>query len=798
MRDYQYQPLQQGEIRLLRLDPVHSAEQPLSGSIIHHLLTNPTYRPGKDGQPLYLERPQSYEAISYHWGSDPRTPHRLLIDDGGGGGPSLIRLTASLHAVLRRLALPDRQRVLWADAICINQVSSRENKEKGEQIQLMPDIYRVAARVQIYLGPASAADDVPAALDLLGTIADYSEYLDNSQHAAGEVGTLLAQRRGLVLPPPADRRWPALRAFLRRPWFRRAWVIQEFVYATDIVVSCGAHEVDWRTLWLAAKAYVDNRHLIFAGYKPDLVGTRARDAFREAHEGARALHTITDLRMRAWGYMTPAYMVLNLGDGKLSDFDGLTIRKDLNAIRQYEDVARSRLLMDRASGRTFPFGQPDMLELLHRTNNFLATQPVDRLYALLGLAEDTGHLKPVYSDRETLAVVVTRFAASFIAKGRLPDILAAAGIRSETPAAGDPPSWVPHWTKVRYAQEHAVGFNRFSDIPGQTKARRDATPAEAGGEPANSEPKPEEAPEAADKPLPKRLYDAALGTAQEFRLDEAQGTLTVKAIAVDRVLVTLPGRLLLGTRMYAGMAQKLGRVYATGEPVEEALWRTLVANRTFHGLPAPEEYAAQYQNLKRHETARLTRAMILLGIGCLVALPFVTLAIRYVPILAQVAIVTAAVALRKIPIIPGVIFMVLLPVFRWLWVVALVPALVGLTWYIVAKAYPVVFLEMLTQMGVAVTATTGSVPQDCAAYVMSFGVMANRHVLCFTEHRLMGLLPLLTKVGDFVVIIHGCNAPFVVRPTEREDHFRLIGECYVHGVMNGECMVGQPMELTLC
>ncbi|PNY29044.1 Ankyrin and HET domain protein [Tolypocladium capitatum] len=790
--DYQYRPLRQGEIRLLRLDPVRSPEQALSGSIVHHLLTNPTYHPGKDGKPPYLERPQSYEAVSYHWGSDPRTPHRLFINDGAGR--SLIRLTAALHTLLRRLALSDRERVLWADAICINQVSSHANKEKGEQIQLMPDIYRIASRVQIYLGPASPADDVPAALDLLATIADYSEYLDNSQHAAGEVGTALAQRRGLVLPPPGDGRWPALRAFLRRPWFRRVWVIQEFVYATDVVVACGGHDIDWRTLWLAAKAYCDNRHLMFAGYKPDLVGQRTRDAFREAHEGARALQTITDLRMRAWGYMTPAYMILNLGDGKLADFDGLTIRKDFNAIKQYEDMARSRLLKDRASGESFPFGRPDMLDLLHRTNNFLATQPVDRLYGLLGLAEDAGHLEPVYSAEQTLAVVTARFAASFIRKGRLAVVLATAGIRSEAPAAGDPPSWVPHWTKVRYAQEHTIGFNRASDIEEQARAREDAAHTKAGGGPPSGEP----SPEVADEALPKKLYNAALDTAQEFRLDEAQGTLTVTAVAVDRVLVVLPGRLLLGTPMYANMIKKLGQVYPTGEPIEEALWRSLVANRTFHGLPAPEEYAAQYQNLKRCEAELLSRAAIRLGIGCLVALPLVTLAIRYIHILAQVAIVAVAVAMNKVPVVPGVVFIVLLPVFRWLWTIALAPVLVGLTWYLASKVYAHAFLDMVAQMGVTAAATTGSVPEAFAGYLMSFSIMANRYTLCFTEHRLMGLLPLSTKVGDVVVVIHGCHAPFVVRPTEREGHFRLVGECYVHGVMNGECMAGQSVEITLC
>ncbi|PHH84784.1 hypothetical protein CDD83_1400 [Cordyceps sp. RAO-2017] len=796
MREYQYQPLQPGEIRLLCLHPVESPGQGLQGSILHHTLTNPIYRPDSDNQPAYLERPQSYEAISYHWGTDTRTPYRLLIHDRDGHGPSVIRLTAALHTVLRRLALPDRERVLWADAICINQVTSSSNEEKGIQIQLMPDIYRIASRVQIYLG--SGSDDLALALDLLATIADYSEYLDDKQHTQGEIGTALAVESGLILPPPDDKRWQALRAFLRRPWFRRVWVIQEFVYAADIVVVCGDHEVDWHQLWLGAKAYVDNRDLIFAGYKADLVGTKRLDEFREAHEGARALLTIADLRMRAWGYMSPQYMILSLNEERSKlPFSGLSIRKDLNAIKKFEDLMRSKLLMDRASGDTFPFGQPDMLELLHRTNNFLATQPVDRLYALLGLADDTGHLQPIYSRQQTLPVVTTRFAASFIRKGRLADILATAGIRSNVPSADDPPSWVPHWTKVTYAQDGIVGFNRLSEKQERRDRRSKTPPADAQGQPTTSNPDSQGATGPGNQQEHEKLYHAALDTAQDFVLDEAQGTLSIKAVAVSRVVSVLPGKLLYGTVLYAHAASRFGQVYPTGEPMEEALWRTLIGNRTFYGEAPPPDYAEQYQNLKQHDTQLLVRSVILAGIACLVALPVFILAIRLIPLLGLVAILVGLVATKRVPLAPSVVLLCLLPVFRWLWIMALVPVLIGLTWYGAAKVYPLQALEALAKFGLTTAGRMSSMPTDCSGYLTSFSIMGNRYSLCVTEHRLMGLLPLLTQVGDIVVVFLGCNAPFVIRPAEREGCYRLVGECYVHGIMNGECMVGEPVDITL-
>jgi hypothetical protein len=38
--------------------------------------------------------------------------------------------------------------------------------------------------------------------------------------------------------------------------------------------------------------------------------------------------------------------------------------------------------------------------------------------------------------------------------------------------------------------------------------------------------------------------------------------------------------------------------------------------------------------------------------------------------------------------------------------------------------------------------------------------------------------------GDKIAILFGCRTPFIVR--READHFILIGECFVHGLMNGE------------
>jgi hypothetical protein len=48
------------------------------------------------------------------------------------------------------------------------------------------------------------------------------------------------------LPASGDHAWFALLSFWRRPWFRRAWVVQEFVVAKDALVICGNAQLSWQ------------------------------------------------------------------------------------------------------------------------------------------------------------------------------------------------------------------------------------------------------------------------------------------------------------------------------------------------------------------------------------------------------------------------------------------------------------------------------------------------------------------------------------------------------------------------
>lgn len=54
-----------------------------------------------------------------------------------------------------------------------------------------------------------------------------------------------------------------------------------------------------------------------------------------------------------------------------------------------------------------------------------------------------------------------------------------------------------------------------------------------------------------------------------------------------------------------------------------------------------------------------------------------------------------------------------------------------------------------------------------------------------------GLCSWPSKVGDVIVLLHGGNVPYLLRPVKKEDGssegvYEFVGECFVHGIMYGE------------
>jgi len=185
---YTYQSLAKHQIRLLRLDPGRD-EDIIEGSL----------------EIVGLRDSPAYEALSYEWGLPDKS--REAIIDG-----SVIPITESLFRALQDLRLRNgKSRVLWADAICINQ---DDIDERQHQVSVMGAIYRQASRVITYIGPET--DDSTDGIRLATKLMRF-QYSDEPI-VLGTDASSTARLAALGLPPATDPGWQALKALCLRGW----------------------------------------------------------------------------------------------------------------------------------------------------------------------------------------------------------------------------------------------------------------------------------------------------------------------------------------------------------------------------------------------------------------------------------------------------------------------------------------------------------------------------------------------------------------------------------------------------
>jgi hypothetical protein len=96
-----------------------------------------------------------FEALSYTWG-DPSATVPIQVNGAE------LQITLNLFLALKRLRKEREERVLWVDAICIDQGNLTE---RAEQVPRMRSIFQRAERVVVWLGEATEESDL--AVDML-------------------------------------------------------------------------------------------------------------------------------------------------------------------------------------------------------------------------------------------------------------------------------------------------------------------------------------------------------------------------------------------------------------------------------------------------------------------------------------------------------------------------------------------------------------------------------------------------------------------------------------------------------
>lgn len=202
-----------------------------------------------------------YEALSYAWGSDANPSRVRVRSQRHKQDPHnyYLSITRNLHDALCALRkyhldaedpegdlVSSLSRVLWVDAICIDQYNAAE---KGPQVAMMGDIYRSASRVVAWLGPSD--DTSHRAMRYMCSV--------GLQVNVSFRGSELSPAPGAADPTLGDIQVPlfethdqdmatCLTALLGRAWFSRLWVVQEILLGNPsrTVVLCGPRDaVPW-------------------------------------------------------------------------------------------------------------------------------------------------------------------------------------------------------------------------------------------------------------------------------------------------------------------------------------------------------------------------------------------------------------------------------------------------------------------------------------------------------------------------------------------------------------------------
>ncbi|KAF2259423.1 HET-domain-containing protein [Lojkania enalia] len=369
-----YRPITEPkEIRLIVLEPGRRTD-PISCRLIHVPLSWRT----------------RYEALSYSWGD--QNNRASVICDG-----QIISVTANLHSALLDLRYTDRQRVIWADCICINQ---NDLEEKSAQFQLMGQIYAGARRTIVWLGETS--DNVKGALSTLQNVYPWVMLYAPFELLFEVVPLLQPFAPKWISQPhlPESANWNAVNRLLELPWFRRTWIVQEVILSKYAVVVCGQETINFQKL----------------------------------------LATVRSLQ----------YITVNHGQRfPIIEVQNETVRATTVGLYMIQKVRENLRSGPWLLGRSRKYTST-LVDMVHETRGFQCSEPKDRIYAIINVTTDESPVRrgliPDY--RLDVGEVYRRFVVWDIQKNHSLSTLSFISDKSNT--TFELPSWVPDFSNANH------------------------------------------------------------------------------------------------------------------------------------------------------------------------------------------------------------------------------------------------------------------------------------------------------------------------------------------------------------
>ncbi|CAM1505067.1 Fc.00g107040.m01.CDS01 [Cosmosporella sp. VM-42] len=344
-----------------------------------------------------------YIAISYYAG-DPRDTK--LISVNGIPFNAFATLANAIRHVrlsaesLDRMGVGGQKQMLWVDQICINQ---SDTTERTHQVGFMKDIYAGAGRSLVWLGGESSDGQ---ALQFLryqyGQIMEVvksamTENPDDSteeeaiiEYTCEVLGKEIANQ---VESDDFVENWTALRQLLFSPWWSRCWVTQELIVSKAVALVMGPEAISWDNFRVA---FVLVEKIVEA----ILQGVIARGV---APEGDELRH--------------------------------------LRSLLEGIDFSHNKFMVQRH--KEWEEGEERKLTpLLIHSRVCKSSDPRDRIYAFLGLADKDYNIVPGYDMANTIEDTLYHTARRVILHDRRLDILSQS-LEKDRPEGS--PSWVPDW-----------------------------------------------------------------------------------------------------------------------------------------------------------------------------------------------------------------------------------------------------------------------------------------------------------------------------------------------------------------
>lgn len=189
-----------------------------------------------------------YVALSYAWGQQPCPSNHVLVNK------KLMPVGHNLYTAMFVLwhksqiqftIDPERdadliQHHFWIDAICINQ---DDDDERSHQVNLMARIFSEAKCVIAWLGPNSYDSALGICALATGQTEHSTEDVRDVHMSRSDQESVL--REGSKVKEALQR---AVQKMLKRSYWGRMWVVQEFLLPKNLMLLCGHNGVWWERM----------------------------------------------------------------------------------------------------------------------------------------------------------------------------------------------------------------------------------------------------------------------------------------------------------------------------------------------------------------------------------------------------------------------------------------------------------------------------------------------------------------------------------------------------------------------